>query len=69
MTITKENVNQEISKKVAAAYALIKECEDMADEFETEFSFDLCCGAGCSYQGKKDCKWESHGWNASSQSC
>lgn len=66
--MTKEEANKLISEKINAAYALITEASELADEHKLDFSFDVAYGMGGTYVGDPD-KWQEPGWNPSSQSC
>ena len=62
----------DIDSKLKQAYALIKECEDIATSEGLEFSFDVAYGMGGTFYGEpfKDYYGDTRqGWQASSHSC
>lgn len=67
--MTKEEANRALSEKLAAAYALINECETLADEHGLCFHLDVAYGMGGYYDGEAtDSEYESK-WRPSSLSC
>ena len=76
---TKEEANKAIAEKVEAAYALINEAEEIADENEVSFKLEISYGMGGTFYPKDEYNryykedWddasESGAWRASSQSC
>jgi hypothetical protein len=77
----KEAANKQIAEKLEAAHKLIKECEEIADQHQCYFRFELTYGAGATYTGKpakeekapdfedSSDEEDSYGWSASSRSC
>lgn len=67
----REKALKSISVKTAAAMALIKECEQIAQANDVHFSFDVAYGMGGTFcQGSEyDHTEDEWGWQASSQSC
>jgi hypothetical protein len=59
--LTEQEATALISAKTTAAYALIKEAEDIAREHSLSFQFDVAYGMGGWF--------ESGEWQPSSQSC
>lgn len=53
--------NKIIAEKIATAYQLIKECENIADKYGLSFAMEVSYGMGGTY--------ESGSWQSSSQSC
>lgn len=70
-----EIAQQQIQKKLLEARALIKECEDLAIQYKTSFTWNIgVYGAGCSFDGEQVGQKDEYGdpetgWFASSQSC
>lgn len=77
MTDERKEANAKISKKLAEATALIRECEAIADEFGVEFHWDGPeYGMGGYYtpdfEHSDEESWynsDETGWQASSHSC
>lgn len=79
--MTKEEANNLISTKIMEAYAIINECEEIAETAGVSFSFDVAYGMGGSYRPRKEVEedygdtkseswYESHsGWISSSSQC
>lgn len=74
--LTKQEASALISKKLAEAYGLIRECETIADIHGEDFSFSVAYGMGGYYspkpkEGPTEDKWgdSTFGWQASSQGC
>lgn len=68
----KEKALKEISEKMKQVYALISECENLADQTGVDFSMDVAYGMGGYYVGKNSEDWDESDtgrWNPSSQSC
>lgn len=61
--MTKEEATRIIAEKVAAAAALIRECEQIADQHDVCFDFSVAYGMGGSYYP------DDNGWYSSSQDC
>lgn len=69
--MNQQEANKLIAEKVSQAYALIRECEHIADEACIDFSFDLAYGMGGYYQPDHE-DWESSSkgeWVSSSSQC
>lgn len=69
-----KSVKEQIQEKLQAAYALINECEELADQHKTSFSFSIEHGMGGTYQGDESRRWNSDygiegGWHPSSIGC
>lgn len=75
MEMTKQEATKVISEKMAQITTLLSSCQDVADENEVSFSFDVAgYGMGGRYYGEKDRKpdeygSESDGWSSSSANC
>ena len=66
-------MNKEIKEKLAAAYALIQECQDIADREKSSFNWELAYGMGGTYYGDPE-EVNSYGdkeagWQSSSSDC
>jgi hypothetical protein len=71
-----KEANKLISDKLEQVYALIKECEKIADENQVSFNFQVEYGMGGYYYPKEkdeEGNWKESssevGWHASSQDC
>lgn len=82
MAISIQEANRLISQKIAQAEALVRECEELADQTGAYFHIEFGgYGSGATYTGrgpKEDWsesseEWQEssseYGWLASSQSC
>jgi hypothetical protein len=66
--VNKQEASVLISEKVAAAEALISECEVLAREYGVGFSMSVAYGMGGTFY-PTDSVWQQAGWNSSSMGC
>lgn len=61
----------ELSKKVEAAYAALREATEFADKYHLNFAWYPAYGMGGYYDGDPEerSKYSEDGWYSSSQSC
>lgn len=71
-----EKAKEDISKKIAEAYKLVREAEALATTHKLSFSWDLAYGMGGTFHGDPEDRYDRYGeneaeagWSASSQGC
>lgn len=64
-----KEARKRIDAELATAYAAIGRAQGIADETGLSFSFELCYGAGATYDPTAEGDEDDGKWLASSQSC